>query len=493
MSLPLKDADSIYFGGDWNKASGEPEPILNPATEEVIGLAPVATSGEVKAAIASAREAFDRGPWPRMSAPERAAILYRFHATLMARRADIVRILVAEAGAVASILPIQFDFPMMLSKDAIDRGARYRDTPLPPGTIPNAAGGRSLVGGVIRREPVGVVAAITPYNFPYLLNVVKLFPALITGNTVVLKPSPFTPFSALVVAEAAAGAGFPKGVVNIVTGGQDVGELMTTDPQIDLVTFTGSDKVGAAIAAQAAPTLKRLHLELGGKSALIVRADANLEAAVRAGMAYLTHCGQGCANQTRHLVHNSVRATYVEALAQAHRAMKIGDPADVSVTLGPLIRESQRARVEHYVEEGLRGGAVLVTGGRRPSHLSRGFFYEPTLFNDVDNNSVLAQEEVFGPIGAVIGFDTDEEAVEIANASQFGLSGGIFSSDLGAAFDMACAIRTGGITINEGGSAPNSPFIAPFGGFKRSGIGREWGEEGLNAFTELKSLSFRQI
>ncbi|CAN7650263.1 aldehyde dehydrogenase family protein [Phenylobacterium sp. LjRoot219] len=493
MNLPLKIANSVFVGGEWIKASGEPEPVVNPATEEVIGLAPVATRSEVESAIAAAREAFDRGPWPRMSAPERAAVLTRFHDALVARRDDIIRILVAEAGAVAAILPVQFDRPMLLAKDAIERGARYRDTPLPPGTIPNAAGGRSLVGGVIRREPVGVVAAITPYNYPYLLNVVKLFPALVTGNTVVLKPSPFTPFSALIVAEVAAQVGLPKGVVNIVTGGQDVGELMTTDPRIDLISFTGSDKVGAAIAGQAAPTLKRLHLELGGKSAMIVRGDANLDAAVRAGMSYLMHCGQGCANQTRQLVHNSVRKSYVEALAQAHRAMKIGDPADTSVTLGPLIRESQRARVEHYVQEGLKGGAVLVTGGQRPAHLERGFFYEPTLFDDVDNASVLAQEEVFGPICAVIGFDTDEEAVEIANDSQFGLSGGIFSSDLGAAFDMACAIRTGGISINEGGSAPNSPIIPPFGGVKRSGIGREWGDEGLNAFTELKSLSFRQI
>ena len=493
MNLPLKISNSVYVGGEWVKASGEPDAVINPATEDVIGFAPVGGKAEVEAAIASAREAFDRGPWPRMSPQERGAKLQQFHDGLMARQADICRLITEEAGSVAPIMPIQFHFPMSLAKDAIDRGSRYRDTPLPPGTVPNGAGGSSLVGGVIRREPAGVVAAITPYNFPFFLNVVKLFPALVTGNTVILKPSPFTPFSALIIAEVAAEVGFPKGVLNVVTGGTEVGEMMTTDPRVDLVTFTGSDKVGSAIAAQAAPTLKRLHLELGGKSALIIRGDANLPAAIMAGMGYLTHCGQGCALQTRHLVHNSIRKAYVEALAGAHKAMKIGNPADPTVNLGPLIRESQRAKVEHYVEQGLKGGATLVTGGRRPPGLERGYFYEPTLFDDVDNGSVLAQEEVFGPVGAVIGFDTDAEAVEMANNSAFGLSGGIFSSDLGAAFDMAAAIRTGGISINGGGSAPGSPIMAPFGGYKRSGIGREWGDEGLNAYTELKSLSFRQI
>lgn len=493
MSLPLKISDSVFVAGEWVRATGEPEAVINPATEETIGMAPVGGLAEVEAAIAAARHAFDRGPWPRLSPQDRAAKLETFHDALMARQADFLQLITSEAGSVASIAPLQFYFPMIIAKDAIDRGGRYRDIPLPTGTAPDMQGGSGLVGGVIRREPAGVVAAITPYNFPFFLNVVKLFPALVTGNTVILKPSPYTPLSALLLAEVAASVGFPPGVLSIITGGQAIGEKLTTDPRVDLVSFTGSDKVGALIAAQGAPTLKRLHLELGGKSALIVRADANLPAAIAAGMTYLTHCGQGCALQTRLIVHNSIRKAYVEALAEAHRSLKVGDPADPSVMLGPLIRESQRARVEHYVEEGRRSGATLVTGGKRPAGLVRGFFYEPTLFDDVDNESVLAQEEVFGPVGAVIGFDTDEQAVEMANRSEFGLSGGIFSQNLGAAFEMAAAIRTGGVSINGGGSVPGSPIMAPFGGFKRSGIGREWGDEGLNAFTELKSVSFRQI
>ncbi|MDB5447348.1 MAG: aldehyde dehydrogenase family protein [Phenylobacterium sp.] len=492
MNLPLKIANSVFVAGEWIKASGEPEAVINPATEEVIGFAPVGGKAEVAAAIAAAREAFDKGPWPRTSPAERAAKLRELHAGLMARRADIMRLITDEAGAVAAIAPIQFDFPMHLAMNAIEEGSRSRDIPMPPATVPNMAGGKSFVGGIVRREPVGVVAAITPYNFPYLLNVVKMFPALVTGNTVVLKPSPYTPFSALIIAEVVAEVGFPPGVINIVTGGKEVGEMMTTDPRVDLITFTGSDAVGSAIMAQGAPSLKRLHFELGGKSAHIVRGDADLQAAVAGGMGYLTHSGQGCANVTRHLVHNSVRKAYVEMLAAAHRALKIGNPADPSVNFGPLIRESQRARTEFYVAEGLKGGATLVTGGRRPAGFDKGFFYEPTLFDDVDNKSRLAQEEVFGPVGAVIGFDTDEQAIEMANDSQFGLSGSVWSSNLAAAFDIACAVRTGGISINGGGAAPGAP-VTPFGGFKRSGFGREWGVEGLNAFTELKTISFRQI
>ncbi len=491
MTLPLKISNSVYVGGEWIKASGEPEAVINPATEEVIGFAPVGGRAEVEAAIAAAREAFDRGPWPRMAPAERAAKLRELHAGLLARRADIARLITEEAGSVAAIGPLQFDFPMSLAMNALDEGGRFRDKTMPVGAVPNMSGGRSFVGGIVRREPVGVVSAITPYNFPFFLNVVKLFPALVTGNTVILKPSPYTPFAALIIAEVAAELGFPKGVINVVTGGKEVGELMTTDPRVDLISFTGSDAVGSAIMAQGAPSLKRLHFELGGKSAHIVRGDANVQAAVAAGMSYLTHSGQGCALTTRHLVHNSVRKQYVEMLAGAHQMVKIGNPSDPSVTFGPLIREAQRARTEHYVAEGLKSGATLVTGGRRPASLDKGYFYEPTLFDNVDNRSTIAQEEVFGPVAVVIGFDTDEQAIDLANDSPFGLSGSIWSADLAAAFDIAAAVRTGGISINGGGAAPGAP-LAPFGGFKRSGIGREWGEEGLNAFTELKSISFRQ-
>lgn len=491
MNLPLARMDSVFVDGAWKRASGEPEAVLNPATEAVLGMAPVGGRDDLDAALGAARAAFDTGPWARMSAADRGNILQAFHDELMGRKADVMRLIVEEAGSTQMIGEvIQFGMPMKHAQWAITEGARYRDTPLAPGTVTEPDGSKRLVGGVIRREPVGVVAAITPYNFPFYLNIVKMFPALITGNTMVLKPSPYTPFAALILGEVAEKVGLPKGVLNIVTGGKDVGEMLTADCRVDMVTFTGSDAVGSAIMAQAAPGLKRVHLELGGKSAHIVRADADLGAAIAHGMTFLIHCGQGCALTTRHLVHNSIREQYVAALGGALQGIKVGDPSDPSVQMGPLIRESQRARVEHYVAEGHRSGARLVAGGARPEGLDKGFFFQPTLFDEVDNKSAIAQEEIFGPVAVVIGFDSDEEAIAIANDSDFGLSGSIFSRDLGAAFEMASAIRTGVVMINGGGAVEGGP-VAPFGGFKRSGIGRENGDEGLNAFTELKSIAFK--
>jgi aldehyde dehydrogenase (NAD+) len=358
-----------------------------------------------------------------------------------------------------------------------------------PELTPAPDGSKVLGTSIVRQEPVGVVAAITPYNYPYMLNLAKIVPALLMGNSVVLKPSPYTPFEALLLGEAAQWAGLPDGVLNIVTGGLDVGMALTTDRRIGLVTFTGSDSVGATIMAQAAPTLKRVLLELGGKSAMVVRADANLDRAAAAGLGgFTSHCGQGCALLTRHLVHNSVRKAYVEKVTAMAGQIRIGNPADPATTMGPLIREVQRARVEHYVQLGIDSGARLVMGGRRPAELTHGFFFEPTLFDDVDNRSTLAQDEVFGPIGAVIGFDSDEEAINLANDSQFGLSGAVFSADAGRAYEMALEIRSGGVAINGGAGTMLS--AAPFGGNGRSGQGRENGIQGLIEYTNSKSVSF---
>ncbi len=492
MSFALKELDSVYVAGEWVKPKSDPDPVFNPATEEVIGLAPVGGRVEMEAAIAAAREAFDKGVWPRMSPQERGAKLREMHAELAKLENEIVELMVLEVGALRSLAKAgQFDKPMRDTLHTLELGSRYRDTPLPPGNTPNPLGQRTFSGGVIRREPIGVVGAITPYNFPFLLNLVKVFPALMTGNTVVLKPSPFTPFSALILAQVAEKVGLPRGVFSVVTGGKEAGELLTTDPRVDLITFTGSDATGVAIAKQGAATLKRIHLELGGKSAHIVRGDANLAEAVTNGMRFTTHCGQGCVLPSRHLVHNSVRARYVELLTEKVKALKLGDPNDPSTTLGPLIRESQRGRAEHFVAEGLKSGAKLMTGGQRPSHLPKGYFFEPTVFDNVDNASPLAQEEVFGPVVAVMGFDTDQEAIDLANDSRFGLAGYVHSADLAAAYEMACAIRAGGVHIN-GGGGPDGNSMPPFGGYKYSGMGRENGEEGLNAFTELKTLTFRQ-
>lgn len=486
--MSIAAISSLYIDGEWVTPS-EREAVINPADESLIAEAPVGGAAEMEAAIAAARTAFDSGPWPRLPVAARKAKLTEFLDAIDRRKAEIVDLIVAEAGATRMLADyLQYGIPMQHARHMVAIASRPAVTPLPVETTPNAQGTITLGAGVISREPMGVVAAITPYNFPFFLNVGKIIPALAVGCTVVLKPSPYTPFEALLLGQIAEEVGLPKGVLNVVTGGIEAATLLTTDKRVDLISFTGSDKVGAMIQAQAAPTLKRCLMELGGKSALIVRPDANLMQAAMTGASYCTHAGQGCALLTRHLVHNSVRADYVAALKGMIGHLKIGNPADPSVTFGPLIREVARTRTESYVDIALSEGATLVTGGKRPAGLDKGYYYEPTLFDNVSNASRLAQEEVFGPICAVIGYDSDDEAIALANDSDFGLSGGIFSADVGRAFEMALQIRTGGVSINGGSGRMSSH--APFGGIKRSGYGREYGEEGLNEFTYVKTIGF---
>lgn len=485
----ITDCQSLYIGGEWVKCENF-EAVINPADESVLGHAPVGNTAHVEAAIAAAHDAFHRGPWPRMSPVERQARLTAFLDAIERRTGEIVDLIVAEAGANVGLAQyLQFGIPMKHARTTVEIMLRPAQTSLPIDLTPAADGTTVLGANVLSREPVGVVAAITPYNYPFFLNLGKVIPALAVGCTVVLKPSPYTPFEALLFGEIAEEVGLPRGVLNVITGGADVGSALTSDPRVDLVTFTGSDVVGAAIQAQTAPTLKRVLLELGGKSALVVRSDADLMKAAAAGvMGFTMHCGQGCALTTRHLVHNSVKADYIAAVRQIIGGMKIGNPADPSVAVGPLIREAARERSERYVEIARTEGASLVMGGQRPTHLDKGFFFEPTLFDDVDNSFRIAREEVFGPIAVVIGFDSDEEAVELANDSDFGLGGAIYSRNAGKAYEMALAIRAGGVSINGGSGTMSSH--APFGGIKRSGYGREYGIEGLNEFTYMKSISF---
>lgn len=481
---------ALYIGGEWLHDAPSRMEIINPATEEVIGQAAVADARICDQAIGAAREAFDKGAWPRMSMNERVAVLQKMHAHLMAKRGEIVDLIVREAGATRMIADyMHFGIAMKHAAHLLAEALRLQPA-LTPVELTPAADGRTVLGtSVTLHEPIGVVSAITAYNFPFFLNVTKLFHALTVGNTVVLKPSPYTPMQASILGEAADVAGLPKGVLNIVNGDIETGTQLTTDKRIDMVTFTGSDKVGSAIMAQAAPTLKKVHMELGGKSALIVRADADLMKAAQSGLGGFTiQAGQGCALTTRHLVHNSVRQAYVDTLKAMAAHIKVGDPAQASTQMGPLIREAARQRTEQYVAYGLEDGARLVFGGRRPVDLERGYFYEPTLFDDVHNDMRIAQQEIFGPVGVVIGYDTDEEAIELANASDFGLHGSIFSADTGKAFQIATQIRTGGMAINGGGGTMLSD--APFGGCKRSGLGREYGRDGLLEFTQIKSISF---
>jgi len=417
----------------------------------------------------------------------------RMHAVLARRMPEIQELTIAEAGAPDGLArSLQTVAPMKHLAYGIDLAAR-----LEPITSP-AETGRPLVPGApdylgattTIREPVGVVAGITAYNFPFMLNLSKVTPALLAGNALVLKPSPFTPFAALLFGEVADEIGLPKGVLNVLTGGIDVSHALTTREEVDLISFTGSDKVASMIMAQAAPGLKRLVMENGGKSAMIVRHDANAEQAAMMAVLHMTaHCGQGCALLTRYIVHNSLRAKFVETAKAMLKDWPVGPPSDPKFLTGPLIRESQRENAERYVQYGLDSGARLVSGGRRPPHLKRGFFYEPTLFDDVDNESKIAQDEIFGPIGVVIGFDSDEEAIRLANKSKYGLGGAIYSGDRAKGYQMALAIRTGSVWLNGGFGGDMSSF-APMGGYKRSGFGREYGPNWLNEYLVEKAVSF---
>ena len=496
MSTPTAAAPArsqyhgLFVNGGW-RPTETATPVLNPATEETITAAPWGARADADAALSAARRAFDDGPWPKMTPAQRSSTLGRLRDVLAGWADDIVGLVVAEAGIPVSVArPSQFDAPMRLFDFFIDRCAAFEALrPLPVTTFRNRHGANVLGAGVVQRSPRGVVSAITPFNAPFFVNLLKIGPALAAGCTVVLKPSDFTPLEALLLGAAAQEADLPPGVLNVVTGGIDVGEYLTTDPRVDMVTFTGSDVVGAKVMAQASTTLKHVTLELGGKSAMIVREDADLDSVVVRGAQELTlFSGQGCALWTRHLVHRSIYDNYLDGVTAVLQRLPVGDPTDAHTIVGPLIRETACARAEKYVAGALEQGARLVIGGRRPPHLNRGYYYEPTLLADVHSGMTVAQEEVFGPVGAAIPFDDDDEAVRIANDSVYGLSGSIWTADPGAAFAMAQQIQTGNISIN-GGTGGMSPW-APFGGYKRSGVGRELGADVLDDFTETKAIQF---
>jgi acyl-CoA reductase-like NAD-dependent aldehyde dehydrogenase len=490
MYQTLASRKELYINGQWAAVS-EFEDVLNPATEEVIGQAPLGDLNHLDAALNAARQAFDQGEWAQLSINERADVMARFCDAIAARKDEVKALITAEIGATAMLVNyLQFGGAVQFARDMIELARNFEPVEnMPTEVIP---GKRSSIGlGVKVRSPYGVIAAITAYNFPLYLNLAKCVPALLMGNSVVLKPSPDTPYSALLLGDIADEIGLPAGVLNIITGDVVVAEKLTTDKRVDLISFTGSDAVGSIIMSQASANLTPVVMELGGKSALIVREDADLRKACGFGLASFTaNAGQGCALTTRHLVHNSIKEQYIEQLLAMAPGVTMGDPAaDPKVAMGPLISAAQRQRVEQHVQRAIDDGANLLCGGKRPEALDKGYFFEPTLFDDVTNDMAIAQQEVFGPVGVVIGFDTDEEAIALANDTDYGLSGEIFSGDMGKAYQMAMQLRTGGVGIN---GAPNKlSGKVPFGGIKRSGMGREFGVEGLEEFTYLKTISFK--
>ena len=489
MNLPIRS--TLFIGGAFEEPlSREAEAVFNPATGEIFAEAPLGGEADLESAISAARASFDRGVWRNVSARQRVEKMQIFHDHLMHRIEEIIPLIVTEAGALVGMARMaQFHAPMKNARYYLEAALQPSMSMAMAEVSPNAQGGKTLGAAAILRDPVGVVAAITAYNYPFMLNLVKCVAALLMGNSVVLKPSPYTPFEALILGDAALAAGLPAGVFNVITGGPEIGKRLTTDPRVDLVSFTGSDVVGAAIAVQAAPTLKRVIMELGGKSAMIVQPDANLERALAAGLnALVSHSGQACVCLSRHLVHNSIREDYVAKLRERVNGIRIGDPADPTSQMGPLIRNVACERVERYVASTIKAGGKLVFGGRRPNHTGKGYFYEPTLFDSVDNSWPIAQEEVFGPVAVVIGYDTDEEAIQLANDTNYGLNAAIFSADAGRAFEMAKELRSGGVSLNGGAGTMLSD--APFGGIKRSGYGREMGAEGLWEFSQTKTIGF---
>jgi aldehyde dehydrogenase (NAD+) len=361
------------------------------------------------------------------------------------------------------------------------------DEPLTPIRGDARNGTPTVSSSLIHREPVGVVVALTPYNAPFLMTVAKIAPALAMGNTVIVKPSELAPLQVLALGMAAQKAGLPPGVLNIVTGGPEVGSSLTTDPRTDMISFTGSDTVGVRVMASAATGVKKVVLELGGKSAMIVRADADLAAAVRTGLLNtITMAGQGCALLTRHLVHRDIYAAYVRALSEQMRGVRVGDPSLADTDIGPVISTAQRAKVERYVDGARAANAVIECGGARPE-LSAGFFYQPTLVHGVDNSAAISREEIFGPVAVVLPFGDDDEAVAIANDSPFGLSGAVLTADRARGYEIAMRLRTGRVMVNNAG-VPD--YRLPFGGFKRSGLGREFGLAGALEYTQVKSVQW---
>lgn len=484
MTSPGAIGTRLLIDGELVGDVGATCDVVNPSTGQVERTVPRGGLGELDTVLTAARRAFDDGGWSRLPVEQRGKTLLRLADLIEAHTADFAHFVETEVGTCRRVAgPGQVVRPMDHYRDMVAKAGSELGRTLPQLPGPPATGQRVV------REPRGVVAAITPWNAPHLLNLWKVAPALATGNTMVLKPAPEAPSCALLLGELAVGAGIPAGVLNVVTGDADVGQAMVADPRVDMVAFTGSSAVGRAIAQSAAATLKHTLLELGGKSALLALPDADVPSLVAAVLRFVTLAGQGCGLLTRVLVPDTLHDSVVAGLVEALRRVRVGPAGDPETLMGPVISASARDRIEATVGDAVAAGARIAFGGGRPSGVPAGGFYlEPTVLTDVANDMAIAREEVFGPVVVIIRYSGDpDEGVRIANDSPYGLVGAVWTADTALGLRLASRIRAGQVRVN----ATVSGNEAPFGGYKQSGVGREVGLEGLLEYTDVKYIGWQ--
>src|ERR1700678_1300231 len=478
VKAPIRHADRFFIGGQWVQPSSDATiKVIDPGTEELYFSVAEAQAADISRAVEAARQAFDTGPWPRLTHAERAGYLRAIGAELSRRSDDIGQIWPRESGVLHAIARF----------GGAGAQATFNAFADLAGTFAFEEPAKPTAGefGLIVREPVGVVGAIIPWNAPMGLISNKVAPALLAGCTVILKNSPEAPGEGYLLAEAAEAVGLPAGVLNVVTADREVSELLVRDPRVDKITFTGSTAAGRRIASICGERIARCTLELGGKSAAVILDDIDIETAARTlSQAECFLSGQVCSSLTRIVVSRTRHDELLEALAATFSQVRVGDPFSDQSQMGPLAAERQRDRVEGYIAKGVADGATLATGGGRPKDLDRGWYVEPTVFGNVDNSSVIAQEEIFGPVLSVIPAADEDDAVRIANDTIYGLNASVFTNDVNRARQVGGRLRSGTV----GHNAMRTDFGVSFGGFKQSGIGREGVHEGLPHFLETKFM-----
>ncbi|HZU13967.1 MAG TPA: gamma-aminobutyraldehyde dehydrogenase [Chloroflexota bacterium] len=469
---------TMFVNGEWVPGNGGMMEIVNPATEEVVHRVPRATKEDVDRAVAAAREAFDNGSWSNLSPAERAGYLFKLADIIESRIPELARLETEETGK-----------PITLSRDA--------DFPFGLDNLRYFAGASRVLEGqatgeyvtthtsMIRREPVGVIGQVAPWNYPFMMAIWKIGPALAAGNTVVLKPAENTPATTLEIARAVEEAGFPRGVFNVITGDEEAGVALTSHPDVDMVSLTGDSATGVKVMEQAAPTIKRLHLELGGKAPFVVFADADLEAAANcAAMAGTVNTGQDCTAATRIYVERPVFDEFADRLVTALKDVKVGDPLDEETAMGPLISKEQLDRVEGFVDRAREAGIPVAIGGKR-ADMQRGYYYEPTVVLNPPQDAEIVQREVFGPVLTVMPFDSEQEVLQKANGVDYGLAGSVWTSNVQRALNWAKKLNFGTVWIND-----HMPIASemPHGGFKRSGFGKDMSMYALEDYTRIKHV-----